>query len=76
MNTKLKQARDKTGLTQVEVAEKVRISERTYQSYEAGEHIPNVHLAIFISDILNESVYDLFRIQQRQLRNSKQSINK
>lgn len=36
MYTKLKERREKTGLTQVEVAKKAGVSERAYQSYEAG----------------------------------------
>lgn len=60
MNTKLKEAREKTGLTQVEAAKKAGISERTYQSYEAGKRQPNVQSAKLIAQILKSTVEKLF----------------
>lgn len=51
-NIKLIEQRNKTGLTQVEVAEKAEIKERAYQNYEAGERIPRADVAIRIADAL------------------------
>lgn len=60
VNTKLKEKREKTGLTQVEVAEKAGISERAYQNYEAGKRLPNVQTAILIAKALKSTVEKLF----------------
>lgn len=61
MNTKkLKNARKKTGLTQVEVAGKAKISERYYQQIEAGTSRPTVDIAKLIAKALNSTVEKLF----------------
>lgn len=52
--------REKTGLTQVEIAEKANISIRGYQNYEAGKRLPNVHTAILIAKALNSTVEKCF----------------
>ena len=62
-NIKLIEARNKIGLTQVEVAEKANITERAYQNYEAGRK-PKSDVAIRIADALRVKSYrdlkDLF----------------
>lgn len=60
MKNKLKEARKEKGLSQVEVAKKAKISERTYQRYENGERLPDVLTALIIADILNSAVEELF----------------
>lgn len=60
VNIKLKKAREKQGLTQVEVAEKANVTERAYQRYEAGERVPNATTAILIAKALNSTVEKLF----------------
>lgn len=59
MNT-IKNQREKVGLTQVQVAEKAKISTRLYQRYETGECLPNVQTAIQIAKALNSTVEKLF----------------
>ena len=59
-NEKLKQARQKQCLTQVQVADKAHISERAYQRYEAGEQNPNAKTAKEIAKILKCKVEDIF----------------
>ena len=59
-NIKLKKAREKMGLTQVEVARKAKISPLSYQRYEYGERIPNASTAILIAKAVNSSVEALF----------------
>lgn len=58
--TPLKEAREKVGLTQLEVAEKARISIRAYKMYESGERIPRADIAILIADAVGSSVKELF----------------
>ena len=59
-NIKLIDRRNKIGLTQVEVAKKAGVSERAYQSYEAGKRQPNVQTAKLIAKVLKSTVEKLF----------------
>ena len=65
MNTKLKReklinAREKSGLTQVQVADKANITEISYQRIEYGTQRPSLDTAILIAKALNSSVEKLF----------------
>ena len=60
MNTALKNTRENKGLTQVQVAEKAKITERSYQRYEASEQEPNVYIAQRIAKALNTKVEKIF----------------
>ena len=59
-NTKLREAREKCGLTQAKVAEKVGTTARAYQYYEAGEREPSVKTAILIARAVKSTVEKLF----------------
>lgn len=61
-NLKLKNARENADLTQAKTAQKVNISERAYQRYEAGERVPNVYTAQLIAKAVNSAVEDLFEV--------------
>ncbi len=58
--TKLKERREKTGLTQEQVAKKADISLRAYKMYESGERIPRVDTAKLIAKALKSTVERLF----------------
>lgn len=60
MQTALRQARKKAGLTQSQVAKKAKIAERVYQYYEAGERVPNVYTAIRIAKAVNSTAEKIF----------------
>lgn len=60
MRAKLKKARQKAGMTQKEVAEYLKISERYYQHIEAGNRTGDFTLW--------DMMEDLFKIHQRELR--------
>ena len=60
MRKNLKEARQKAGMTQKEVAEYLHISERHYKYMESGQIIGNVGLW--------DKLEDLFKIHQRNLR--------
>ena len=60
LNIKLKKARKKAGLTQAQIAQKVNISVRHYQSIEAGTSKSSVDIAKLIAQVLNSTVEDLF----------------
>ena len=61
-NVKLKEMRMQRGMTQIQVAQKANIAERSYQNYEAGERTPNVHTAQLIAQALNTTVEELFPV--------------
>ena len=56
----LKEARQKAGMTQKQVAEYLKVSERHYKYIEAGKVTGNVELW--------DKLEDLFKIHQRKLR--------
>ena len=60
-NTKLKNAREKSGLTQVQVAEKDGNSVVSYQRIEYGTQRPTVDTAILIAEAVNSTVEKLFK---------------
>lgn len=60
MRKNLKEARQKAGMTQKEVAEYLDITLRAYQRIESGERIGTIKTW--------DSLEDLFNIQQRKLR--------
>ena len=53
INQYYKKAREKLGLYQWQVAEKVGISTRTYQRYEYGQRNPTSEKLFILSKILN-----------------------
>lgn len=57
---RLKERREALNLTQKEVADRVGIAVQVYQRYEYGERLPQVDVAIAISEILNSTVEGLF----------------
>lgn len=59
-NIKLKEAREKCGLTQTQIAEKIGTTPRAYQYYEAGQRDPSVKTAILIARIVKSTVEELF----------------
>lgn len=59
-NKELQNARKKAGLTQVQVAEKAKITEGSYQRIEYGTQIPKIFTAMLIAKALNSSVEKLF----------------
>ncbi|GEM_PF-999053 len=60
MKNYLKIMREKSGLTQAQIARKSKISTRYYQSIEAEKCIPNVNTAILIAKAVNSSVESIF----------------
>ena len=52
LDTRLKEIREASGKTQLQIAEETGITVRVYQKYEHGEQRPNVWTAIRIADAL------------------------
>ncbi len=60
MRKNLKEARQKAGMTQKQVAEYLGIHERYYKSLESGERLGSIEFW--------DALEDLFHINQRKLR--------
>ena len=60
MYTKIKEAREKSCLTQVEVAKQANITERSYQRIEKCLQDPKASTAKLIAKALNSTVEELF----------------
>ncbi len=58
-NECLKQQREKSGYTQKQVAELLKIAPRSYQRYELGEREPNIETLIQIANLFNISLDNL-----------------
>ncbi len=65
VNIKLKNVRQKNGLTQEELAKKANITTRSYQRIEKGVQDPKTTTAILIAQALNTTVEELFPLSQR-----------
>ncbi|MBN3348314.1 hypothetical protein CF050_15875 [Clostridium botulinum] len=69
----IKKARKKAGVTQKELAEKVKKSERMIQKYENGEVIPSIEIIGKISDVLNVDFYSIVNDPDYEFDNPKYS---
>ena len=66
-NENLKEARLKSGYSQKEVAEKIRLAKSTYSLYESGNREPNVDTIKKISDILKVSADTLLGLEEEPI---------
>ncbi len=62
---KLKDAREKAGLTQEQVAEAVMVSRQTISNWENGKSLPDIISIIKLSDLYKISVNELLKGDQR-----------
>lgn len=66
-NENLRAARERKGLSQKEVAEKIGVAKSTYSLYESGNREPNVQTIKKISDTLNISADELLGLETELL---------
>ena len=66
MKTPLREAREKSGLLQSQLAKAVKRPIRTYQRYESGERVPDVHTAQRLAIVLEATVDKLFPLPERE----------
>jgi putative transcriptional regulator len=57
---KLRDAREKLGLTQEKLAEKAGVSRQTIISIEGGRYVPSLELALRLGKVFRCKVEDLF----------------
>ena len=76
VNSKLKNARIKLGLTQIQVARKANITEVSYQRIEYGSQRPSLTTALLIAQALNTTVEELFPLSQENSSDNTNLISK
>jgi DNA-binding XRE family transcriptional regulator len=52
--------RKNKGATQKEVAQAIRISERGYQRYEGGDHVPTLVITVALADYFDDRLITLW----------------
>tara|TARA_B100001964_G_scaffold42502_1_gene47165 strand:+ start:183 stop:425 length:243 start_codon:yes stop_codon:yes gene_type:complete len=62
LNNQLEERRRASGLTQLELAEKVGVSRKSINSIENGIYIPTTVLALKMATALNCSIHDMFQL--------------
>lgn len=67
---KLREARERAGLTQQELADIVGIDRASYSNIELGKRNPSLEVAIKISKVLGKDVNDIFLINRVSERNN------
>ena len=66
-NENLKNARERKGISQKDVAEKIGVAKSTYSLYESGNREPNVQTIKKIADVSNVSADDLLGLNEEPL---------
>lgn len=64
MKNTLKNERVLNEMTQVQLADLVKVSRQTIISIESGRYIPSVLLALKIAKVLHLQIEDLFKIEK------------
>jgi putative transcriptional regulator len=64
MDNRVREFRLNLGLTQEQLAEKVGVSSRTIISLEKGKYKPSIMLAYKLSLIFNESIENIFKLNE------------
>lgn len=71
MRLKLIEIRKKRGLTQEQMASKLKIARTTYTGYENGNFSPSLEMALEIKKILNYKKDDIFLVINDSITNDK-----
>ena len=64
MKSRLKELRARDGYNQTELAKRANVSRQTISLIERGEYMPSILIAVRIARIFNESVEDVFIIEE------------
>lgn len=64
MKNSVREEREKQGLTQQELADKVFVSRQTIYAVEVGKYIPTTVLALKIARVLLKKVEELFVLEK------------
>ena len=66
MKTRIKELREKHGLTQEELANKVEVTRQTILYMEKGKYNPSLRLAYQIAQVFGESIEDVFSFENEE----------
>jgi putative transcriptional regulator len=66
MISRLKPAREKVGLTQEQLADKVDVARQTILFLEKGQYNPSLRLAFKISKIVKVAIEELFSFEDEE----------
>lgn len=64
MNNLVKHFRERSGITQQDLAEKVKVSRQTIISLESGKYNPSIFLAYKIAKVFSVSIEDIFLFEE------------
>ncbi|HCF70383.1 MAG TPA: transcriptional regulator [Syntrophomonas sp.] len=64
MNNRLREMREKAGMTQEELAAQAGVSRQTIISLEKGKYNPSIILAYSLSKVFNISIEELFLLNE------------
>jgi len=67
MKTRIKELREKLGLTQEDLAKKVDVTRQTILYLEKGKYNPSLRLAYKISRVLNAKIEDIFSFDDESI---------
>ncbi|MFY9119800.1 MAG: helix-turn-helix transcriptional regulator [Syntrophomonadaceae bacterium] len=67
MPNRLREMRERTGLTQEELAAQVGVSRQTIISLEKGKYNPSISLAYSLAKVFSMSIEDLFLLDERKV---------
>jgi putative transcriptional regulator len=66
MKTRMKEFREKIGITQEALAKKVDVTRQTILFLEKGKYNPSLRLAYRISQVLNVKIEDIFSFEDER----------
>lgn len=66
LKNRLKELRARDGLNQTDLAKKAGVSRQTISLLERDEYTPSVVIALKIAQIFNESVENVFRLEEEE----------
>jgi putative transcriptional regulator len=66
MKTRIKELREKHGLTQEELANKVEVTRQTILYMEKGKYNPSLRLAYQIAQVFGESIEAVFSFEDEE----------
>lgn len=64
INNKIEKLRKEKGLTQQDLADKLKVSRQTVISLESGKYNPSIMLAYKISKVFNMSIEEVFIFEE------------
>lgn len=71
LQEKLKQHRKNTGLTQAEIAQKLKVSRQTISNWETGKSLPDIYSLVTLSEVYDLSLDELIKGDVQVMKNIK-----